>query len=206
MENGLDIIFQVIILVLSVVIHEVTHGHVANILGDPTAKIAGRLSLNPLKHLDLLGSFIVPLLTSLTGMTFGWAKPVPVNPYNLRGGQKGEAIVAAAGPLSNLLIAIIFGLLIRFGAENIFFTAALLRIMVYIILINIVLFVFNLMPVPPLDGSKVLFAALPPRFSRIEYWAQRNSLILLIVFIFFLWQYFEPVVESLFLLITGGSV
>src|SRR3989338_241276 len=110
----LDIIFSILILILSVVVHEVSHGFAANYLGDPTARLAGRLTLNPIPHLDPIGSILIPLLLFFTkaGAMFGWAKPVPVNPYNLRG-KYGEAIVAAAGPLSNIVLAIVFGLLIR---------------------------------------------------------------------------------------------
>lgn len=202
----IDIIFQIIILVMSVVIHEVSHGYVAGILGDPTARLAGRLTLNPIKHLDWFGSFLVPLLTSLVGFTFGWAKPVPVNPYNLRGGQKGEAIVAAAGPLSNLLIALLFGLVIRFGLQENFLSPAFFHIATLIVFINIILCVFNLMPAPPLDGSRILFSFLSGRLARLRMWMEQNGLILLIIFIFFLWQFFQPLVNLLFSLITGVAI
>ena len=191
---------------MSVVIHEVSHGYVAGMLGDPTARLAGRLSLNPLRHLDLFGSVIVPLLTSLTGFTFGWAKPVPVNPYNLRGGQRGEMLVAAAGPLSNLLIAVIFGLFIRISLSEGFITAPLLHIATLIVVINLVLTIFNLVPIPPLDGSKILFPFLSSRFSGVGEWIERNGLILLVIFIFFLWQFFEPLVRHLFTLFTGIAI
>jgi len=203
--DTLDIVFQIAILVMSVVIHEVSHGYVAGMLGDPTARLAGRLSLNPVRHIDPIGSVIVPILTAFSGFTFGWAKPVPVNPYNLRGGMKGEGLVAAAGPLSNLLIAVIFGLIIRFGAVGGLLSLPILKILVIIVLINITLCIFNLMPAPPLDGSKILFALLPGRFVRIQQWAEQSSLILIIIFVFFLWQYFEPLIRYIFFLITGMS-
>ena len=203
--NTLDIVFQIAILVMSVVIHEVSHGYVAGMLGDPTARLAGRLSLNPLRHLDPIGSIIVPIITAFSGFTFGWAKPVPVNPYNLKGGQRGEGIVAAAGPLSNLLIALIFGLIIRFGVAGGLLSLSILNISAIIVLINITLCVFNLMPAPPLDGSKILFALLPVRFIRFQQWAERSSLILVVIFVFFLWQYFEPLITFLFTFVTGMS-
>ena len=159
----MDIILQIVILIFSVVIHEVSHGYAAYFLGDPTAKYAGRLSFNPLKHLDPWGSVIIPLLliVSNAGIIFGWAKPVPYNPYNLRNQKYGSAIVGAAGPLSNLALALIAGVLMRtflvLGIQDGFF----LQILATVILINILLFVFNLLPIPPLDGSKVLFAVLP---------------------------------------------
>ncbi|MEA1925671.1 MAG: site-2 protease family protein [Patescibacteria group bacterium] len=159
----MDIILQITILIFSVVIHEVSHGYAAYFLGDPTAKYAGRLSFNPLKHLDPWGSVIIPLLliVSNAGVIFGWAKPVPYNPYNLRSQKYGSAIVGAAGPLSNLALALIAGVLMRtflvLGIQDGFF----LQILATVILINILLFVFNLLPIPPLDGSKLLFAVLP---------------------------------------------
>src|SRR3990167_6815003 len=112
-----DFVFQIAILIMSVVIHEVSHGYAALFFGDETARYQGRLTLNPLKHLDLTGSVIVPLLLiiSKSGFVFGWAKPVPINPYNFRNRKWAEPIVALAGPLSNITLAIIFGLLIRFG-------------------------------------------------------------------------------------------
>jgi len=204
--STLDIIFQVAVLIMSVVIHEVSHGYVAGMLGDPTARLAGRLTLNPLRHLEWFGSFIVPLLTSLTGFTFGWAKPVPVNTYNLRWGRKGEALVAAAGPLSNFLIALVFGIFIRLGIANSWFSGPddpLFHISILITAINLVLVVFNLVPVPPLDGSKIAFAMLPARLFYIQEWAERNGLLLILIVVFFLWQFFEPIVNLLFNVITG---
>ena len=114
-------IFSLVVLLFSVIIHELSHGSVANSLGDPTAKYAGRLTLNPLKHLDPFGSVILPLLLFLmqSPVLVGWAKPVPINPYNLRDQKWGHIKVAAAGPLSNIALAVFFGLIIRF--VNLFF-------------------------------------------------------------------------------------
>src|SRR6185369_136655 len=111
-----DFIFSIIILIFSVIIHEVSHGYAAYMQGDNTAKYAGRLTLNPLKHLEWFGSFFLPVISYfLGGFIIGWAKPVPFNPYNLRNHRWGEALVAVAGPAANILIALIFGLSIRFG-------------------------------------------------------------------------------------------
>jgi len=144
-------IFQILILIMSVVIHEVSHGYAALFLGDKTAEYQGRLSLNPLKHLDLFGSVLVPAMSYfLGGFIIGWAKPVPFNPYNLRNQKWGEAIVAVAGPLSNIFIALAFGLSLRFFGSA--FPASFIAIVGYIVLINIILAVFNLVPIPPLDG------------------------------------------------------
>jgi len=203
--SGIDIIFVIAIVVMSVVIHEVSHGYVAFILGDKTAHYEGRLTLNPLKHLDPVGSVIVPILTYLsTGVSFGWAKPVPYNPYNLRNQRWGEAWVAAAGPLSNILIATIFGLALRFGADT--FSASLIQIASLIVLLNIGLACFNLVPIPPLDGSKILFAFLPYRWRGIREALERYSLILVIVFVFFLSWVLSPLIFNMFYLITGFGI
>src|SRR3989344_2176177 len=152
----MDTVFSILILVMSVVIHEVCHGYAAEALGDPTARYAGRLTLNPLKHLDPIGSFIVPFVLSLIPpyIVFGWAKPVPVNPYNLKNGKWGEVLVSAAGPLSNLALALIFGLMIRFNDALQFFPQSFFSIATSVVLINLLLAVFNSVPIAPLDGSK----------------------------------------------------
>ena len=157
-----QILFSIIILIFSVIIHEVSHGYAALYLGDVTAKYAGRLTLNPIKHIDPVGSIILPLLFAISGsgVILGWAKPVPYNPYNLRNKKWGELIVAIAGPASNILIAVIFGLLIRFSGI-LGLPTAFVQLSISVVLINLVLAIFNLIPIPPLDGSKVLFAFLP---------------------------------------------
>lgn len=199
----LDVIFSLLVLVLSVVVHEVSHGWVANYLGDPTARLQGRLTLNPLPHIDPIGSVVVPLLLFFTnaGVMFGWARPVPVNPYNLRG-KYGEAIVAVAGPLSNIFLAVVFGLLIR-GAASVL-PASFLHIAVSVVIINIVLAVFNLIPIPPLDGSKVLFSLLPHSGRGLQNFLEQYGFFALIVFIMFFSQWIIPVVKLIFRLITGN--
>lgn len=203
----LDFIFAIAILIMSVVSHEVSHGYMALALGDETAKISGRLTLNPLRHIDPLGSIIVPAISYYTGgFIFGWAKPVPYNPYNLKSPRWGEALVAFAGPATNLALATVFGLLVRFGLLYGFLPETFLSIAVLLVNINIILAVFNLIPIPPLDGSKILFALFPYRLyewrARIEEW----SLILLLIFVFFLWGFITPVISFLFSLITGISL
>lgn len=179
-------ILSIIALILSTVIHEVAHGYSALLLGDRTAELAGRLTLNPLKHLTLMGSVIVPILTSFAGIGFGWAKPVPYNPHNLRAGKWGEPIVALVGPLSNLLLAVVFAFFLRFNPSNPFFFI--------IIIVNCSLLVLNLIPIPPLDGSKLLFALIPQRFYSIRQVMEANQLYLLIAIMLF-WGAFEPVVR-----------
>jgi len=173
----MEFLFLIVILIFSVVLHEVSHGVVANALGDPTAKNAGRLTLNPIPHLDPIGSILLPgfliLMSQLGGggLIFGWAKPVPVNPANLRG-KYGSALVSLAGPGSNFSIALIFGLALRFLplAE---ISPALVLIFSYIVLLNIFLAVFNLLPVPPLDGSHILFTFLPRSFDALRIFLSR---------------------------------
>ena len=159
----IETIFYIIVLLVSVIIHEVSHGYAAKFLGDDTADRAGRLTLNPLKHLDPIGSVLIPLLLiiSKTGFVFGWAKPVPYNEFNLKNKKWGTVIVAAAGAFSNLTIAVIFGLLIRLSVATGLSSSAFLSICGLIVLVNIVLGVFNLIPIPPLDGSHVLYHLLP---------------------------------------------
>lgn len=163
----MDIFFQIIVLLASVVIHEVSHGYVANALGDPTAEKMGRLTLNPLPHLDLWGSIIIPGILILTGSSFviGWAKPVPYNPALLRKDYKyGPLKVALAGPASNLGLALIFGSILRIGHSAL--PSAVLSMFGFIVFLNILLAVFNLVPVPPLDGSKILTIILPRPYSQ----------------------------------------
>lgn len=198
-----QVIFQLIILLFSVVIHEVSHGTVANYLGDPTAKNEGRLTLNPLAHLDLWGSFLVPLFLALAGFTpFGWAKPVPYNPYNLRDQKKGPAMIGLAGPLSNLAIAVMFGMTMRiflfFGINS-----PMIDLFAVIVYINIFLAIFNLFPIPPLDGSKLLFALLPAKYEYVQKAMEENFLILVMIFFLFGVNFIVPVVNFLFNIIVG---
>lgn len=196
--------FSVAILVFSVVAHEVSHGYMAQYLGDPTARLAGRLTMNPVKHIDPVGSILVPIVTALLpgGFVFGWAKPVPYNPYNLRDQKWGDAKVALAGPVTNLGIALIFGLFLRFYGSSI--TDSMASMVQLIVLINIFLAIFNLVPIPPLDGSKVLLNALPLRYRYIGDYLERYALVLIIIFAFFLWKYILPVVYLIYSLFVGS--
>ncbi len=198
----MEVIFQIAILVMSVVVHEVAHGFVANALGDPTARLAGRLTLNPLKHADPLGSLIVPFLLYITnaGFVFGWARPVPVNTYNLRG-KYGELLVALAGPASNLALALVFGLVVRLGSEIL--PVSFLHIAALVVLINIVLALFNLVPIPPLDGSKILFGLFPVKLREARETLERYGFFFTLIFIVFFWQFLTPLVGLLFALFTG---
>lgn len=198
-------IFSLIILLFSVIIHEVAHGYAALMQGDKTAEYEGRLTLNPIPHIDPVGTVLLPLLSlSLGGFLFGWAKPVPYNPYNLRNQRWGEAIVAAAGPLSNILLAVIFGLIIRFYvAPNGEFDSGLALLSDVIVKVNIVLAVFNLMPIPPLDGSKILSSILPAGFMRVRASVERFGFLGVIVFLLLIWRFLTPLIPWAYRLITG---
>jgi Zn-dependent protease len=203
MQIPAEFIFSILILIFSVVVHEVSHGYAAYLQGDNTARFQGRLTLNPLKHLEWFGSFLLPVTSYLLGgFIIGWAKPVPFNPYNLRNQKWGEAIVAVAGPLSNICIAVFFGLLIRSGISA-QFGDAFLYMSSMIIFINLVLATFNLIPIPPLDGSKILFSFLPYHMQNVRDFLEENGTFILIFFVFFLWKFLLPVVLWEFKLITG---
>lgn len=195
-------IFQIIVLIMSAVIHEYMHGFAAHQLGDDTAKNAGRLTLNPLAHLDWFGSFFLPLMLVFSGASFviGWAKPVPYNPYNLRDRKYGDAKVALAGPLSNLAVALAFGLVLKFAP---FISPTFAGLISVIIFINLLLMVFNLLPIPPLDGSKVLATFLPPEM-RMRYLSLERAGFFLVILIVILagWVISTPV-NFLFRLIVG---
>lgn len=202
-----DFIFAIAILIISVVAHEVSHGYIANVLGDPTARLAGRLTLNPLKHLDFFGSILIPVTTYLLGgFIFGWAKPVPYNPYNLKYPRLGPALVGMAGPFSNILIALFFGILIKLNVSFFILPSAFAEIASLVVFINLILAIFNLVPIPPLDGSKVLFAIIPYKYSHIQAKIEQYGFILLIFFIIFLFQFIFPIVSWLFQLITGMAI
>lgn len=177
----MEIIFSLIVLLFSVIIHEVSHGSMAYYLGDNTAKNFGRLTLNPIKHLDLFGSIILPvMLAFIHAPVFAWAKPVPVNPYNFRDQKWGGLKVSLAGPVSNFLLAVIFGLVIRFFP----LPQALFNLFSIIVIYNFLLGIFNLIPVPPLDGSWILFSLLPEKFVKLKIFLRQAGMYILIFLIF----------------------
>ncbi len=202
-------IFYIIVLIMSVVVHEVAHGFAAESQGDPTARYAGRLSLNPLRHIDMVGSVILPLILVISGSSFlvGWAKPVPYDERNLRNKKWGTVLVAGAGILSNFGLALVFGLMIRFSDVLGTFQTPFVAIASVITFINLLLGFFNLIPVPPLDGSKILFSLLPHKTVKYQKMVEYMSLPLLILFIFYIWpNLLAPLVGNLFLLITGITI
>jgi len=219
------LIFYFIVLIFSVIVHEISHGYIAERLGDPTARLAGRLTLNPISHIDLFGSIILPLLLLLPsifgaspGIIVGWAKPVPYNPFNLKNPVKGAALIAAAGPLSNLIIAAIFGVFIRLLNSSYGFHSMLVDFFSVIVYLNIVLAIFNLLPIPPIDGSKVVNFLLPPKLQiryenfwrRIGNFISRNFFLFIIVIILsldfitsLLFRIIGPIVRMLYVFFTG---
>ena len=204
-------LFLIIVLIFSVIIHEIAHGAVANYLGDPTAKLAGRLTLNPIKHLDPMGSIILPLILITIarlaggGIIFGWAKPVPINPLNFRDQKYGSAKVALAGPGANLTIALVFGLILRF-LPIVSQVPGLGLMFSFIVFINILLAVFNLLPIPPLDGSHILFTFLPASLEHVKIFLFRYGFFILLFVIFFLLQYLFPLIAGIYKLIVGSSL
>lgn len=204
--DATNAIFYIAILIMSVVIHEVSHGFVAEYFGDDTARNAGRLTLNPIKHIDLFGSIILPtfLVLSNAGFLFGWAKPVPYNPNNLNDRKWGTIAVAAAGVFANFFIAIVFGIIIRltFGMA-LSLPSGFYVITSAIVIVNLALGIFNLVPIPPLDGSKILFSFLPESAFSFILAYEQYSLVLLLVFIVFFSDYLYPILAFLFHLVIG---
>lgn len=224
----MEVIFIIAILIFSIVIHEVAHGSMANSLGDPTARYAGRLSLNPLKHLDPMGSFIVPFMLVIMKAPFiiGWAKPVPINPYNFTDQKYGHLKVSLAGPLSNLSLALIFGLASRLiplevgvrkaigegfsslGREMVAagFWGQVFYLFLFIVFINTLLAIFNLIPIPPLDGSHILFTFFPSLENKMgEIYARMGFIGFIVPFLllFMLFPFIFQLVFGVFRLIAG---
>lgn len=202
------------VLILSIVMHEVAHGYMANQLGDPTARLAGRLSPNPLRHIDLMGSVVIPgfLYFAQAPFLFGWAKPVPYNPYNLKApfgiAQKwAEVLVAVAGPATNALLALLFAGFAHVAVTWGTISQAEASFIGYVVIMNIMLALFNLIPVPPLDGSKILGAFLPRalayRYDRFVHRFHEYGLLGSLLFIFIFIQIFSAPFSGLVHSIAG---
>jgi Zn-dependent protease len=190
----METVLVILILIYSIILHEISHGYVAYKLGDPTAKYEGRLTLNPVSHIDPFGTVLIPFLTFIfSGFIFGWAKPVSYNPNFLKDPKKDSILIAIAGPLTNILIAILFSffyaLSLKLGSSSLF-----TEVFDYAVRINLVLAFFNLLPFPPLDGSKIMLYFLP-----IELYAYLETLGLFLVFIFILFYFssFSVFIENL---------
>jgi Zn-dependent protease len=191
--------FRLIHILIAVVLHEIAHGFAAYIEGDDTPKRAGRLSLNPIVHIDPFFTIVFPLLLILAGspVVFGGAKPVPVNPFNFRRGRLSDILVSSAGILTNLTLAVIFSLLLRFFPD-------MYEFLVPGIIINVVLFAFNVLPIPPLDGSRIIYHFLPYELKKIYVELERYGFFIIFLFLYFfsgiIWKIVEPIVNILSLI------
>lgn len=195
-------IFQIVVLIYSVVLHELAHGLMARSMGDTTAERLGRLTLNPLKHLDMFGSVLLPIVTKLAGgFMFGYAKPVPYDPAQLSDKRFGPAKVAFAGPLVNFALAALGGAVIRLLGDSL--SPTVLILVSYVVWINIILAFFNLIPVPPLDGHWLLMTFLPTQFYTLKVAIYRYQWVLLAVAIFFVFPALAPAMSWLFTILTG---
>ncbi len=200
------VIFSILVLIMSVVVHEVAHGYMAYKFGDLTAKYQGRLTFNPIKHIDPLGSIILPIIMSLMpgGLILGWAKPVPINPYNFKNRRLGEFATAFAGPLSNIAIAGVFIILIRLAPSLGLMNPAFIQLSMTIVIINSVLACFNLIPIPPLDGYRILSIILPHHIvEKSEQFVQRFGIFIVLFFVLFLWNPIFLILMSIIEYLTG---
>lgn len=201
----MGIVLQIIILFFSVIIHEVAHGYVALRKGDPTAKYSGRLTLNPLPHIDIFGTIILPLLLIIghSRVLIAWAKPVPINPYNFRDPKRDMMIVGAAGPISNIGIAVALSILFRLGLAYTFVG----QFLAFGIAINLILALFNLVPIPPLDGSRIVQGFLSHE-AAAKYMMLERFGFLIIFFLLYagLFKLLLPIMFFLFRIFTGTSL
>ena len=202
MNNLVVYVFIYVVIVISAVVHEFAHGWVAWRLGDTTAKDEGRLTLNPLAHIDVFGTVIVPIISLLLGGVFlGWAKPVPYNPFALSDRRWGTLKVGVAGPASNFIVALILGLLLRGVVSGIIpATAAAAELLGFVVYVNIFLALFNLIPLPPLDGSKVLGSLVPGFYRSLAHMSAWGLFAALLIAFYVL----PPLARLLYLLITGA--
>jgi len=206
----MDLIYRLFIqfpiLLFSITIHEFAHGFMSNKLGDDTGSVMGRLTLNPMAHIDLIGTIILPLISIVTGApVFGWAKPVPINPYRLNNPKRDMMLIGLAGPVSNMLMALLAGLAIKvFGTiDSMAFSLPLFQ---YLLVLNIILAVFNLVPIPPLDGSHIVSGLLPSRWA-YEYEKLGQYGFFILIFLLMsgvLWNILGPIVVIL-MKFMGGS-
>jgi len=204
---NLFFVFQLIVLIYSVIIHEIAHGYVAERLGDSTARAAGRLTLNPIPHIDLFGSILLPLLLLITNspVMLGWAKPVPYDPAALyKDYRRGPLKVALAGPLANVFVFLAFGLFVRFFSTSL--SPILVIAFAYIALLNLSLALFNLLPIPPLDGSKLLTLFLPAHSVFAMERMGGLGMILIFFLLFYIAPFLSGVIRFVFTLVAGEGI
>ncbi len=197
----LSLVLYFVVIVPSAIFHEYMHGWTAEQLGDPTARYAGRLTLDPRAHIDWFGTILMPIMLffiSGGGFLFAYAKPVPYNPYNLRNQKWGPVLVGLAGPLANFALAVVFALLSKFIPAG----SPMFDFFQIIIIANLSLMVFNLVPLPPLDGSKLLYALWPASAANALAVLERYSFVILIIFIFYGAKYLSPIISWLYAFIT----
>ncbi|MBU2615404.1 MAG: site-2 protease family protein [Elusimicrobiota bacterium] len=207
MDLFYKLFIQFPILLFSITIHEFAHGFMSNKLGDDTGSVMGRLTLNPMAHIDLIGTIILPLISIVTGApVFGWAKPVPINPYRLNNPKRDMMLIGLAGPASNMLMALLAGLIIKLVTFSDSFAFAS-PIFQYLLVLNIILAIFNLVPIPPLDGSHIITGLLPSHWAR-EYEKIGPYGFFIIIFLLMsgiLWNILGPIVVILLKWIGGGQ-
>lgn len=196
------IVITIIIILISVILHEIMHGYIAKLLGDTTAEEEGRLTLNPIPHIDPITTLALPIILAITGQPiFGAAKPVPVIRQRLKWDEFGMALVAIAGPLTNLLLAILGGLILRTtGINDVYWTTWWL----YFVQVNIGFFIFNLIPLPPLDGSRVLYAFAPGPVQRIMDQLEPYGIFIILGLVLVGMPIIGPVLSSLYQAITSA--
>jgi len=176
------LVYLLVIIIVSMTLHEAVHGYVSYWLGDDTALKEGRLTLNPIKHLDPVFSIALPLVLAVVGAPiFGGAKPMPFNPHNVKWGEWGAALIAISGPITNFLIAFVaFGIMSIFGNQNALFN----NVMITIVMVNLGFFVFNMLPIPPLDGSRVIYALAPDFVRRGMEMVEQYGILVVFVIVF----------------------
>lgn len=204
-------LFYLFILIYSIIAHEVAHGLMADYFGDKTARAAGRLTMSPMPHIDPIGSVLLPALSAFSfgGLIIGWAKPVPYNPYNLRPQRLGETMVASAGVLTNFLLAIIFGVVHQTLVAQGFGDSPVLDLLKAGVLVNLSLGFFNLLPLPPFDGLRIITSLFPTTGRKIANFFDKNGIIFMIISLFIaiqIWQYIYPYVKSIGNLLVGQNV